>query len=163
MFVRFPLPTHPDAFCNTHDVSWGTKGSLTLHQDLGPAAGSTEGAVDVMMPVESQDINDVYDEACQDLKRKAPKEEKPRDSDMEQKDYYATVRTNVVLAWTLTNAALAVTILNLPKSAHSIYLAILFYAIAALSCLRFLGALCYMYVGIAHSRLGLIFRRRSTA
>ncbi|KAL4401441.1 Chitin synthase 4 [Malassezia pachydermatis] len=139
------------AFCNTHDVSWGTKGSTAMHKDLGQAAGSTNNSVDVMIPSESQDIDEAYDDACHVLNTKPTRVIPMPDPDMEQRDYYATVRTNVVLAWTLTNAALAVVILNLDRPVHNVYMGILFYAIAALSFFRFFGAFMYL--------LGKLFQR----
>ena len=61
-------------------------------------------------------------------------------------DYYATVRTNVVLAWTLTNVALVIVIINLSHEVHTVYMAVLFYSVAALAFFRLLGAIMYMYV-----------------
>lgn len=133
------------AFCNTHDVSWGTKGYDTMNADLGPAQSTTQSnAVEVVVPTEPQDVNAAYDDACHVLATKPPREKKQRDPETYQKDYYAMVRTNVVLAYTLTNGALAVAIVNLPRSVHSVYMGFLFYSVAALAAVRLLGAIAYL-------------------
>lgn len=132
------------AFCNTHDVSWGTKGDDNPNADLGAAAsGPLTDSVDVAMPTEAQDMNAAYEDACHVLSTKPVRVKKRRDPDTYQKDYYATVRTNVVLAWTLTNGALAIAITSLPKSVHGIYMSVLFYSVAVLAAFRLLGSIVY--------------------
>lgn len=60
------------AFCNLHDISWGTKGSDKVSTDLGVVnAGGNANQVDVAIPTESKDINDAYDDACHVLTVKA--------------------------------------------------------------------------------------------
>ncbi|RYC54840.1 hypothetical protein CHU98_g11369, partial [Xylaria longipes] len=44
------------AFCNTHDVTWGTKGDNIIKTDLGGAVGSG-GTVELEMPSEQLDID----------------------------------------------------------------------------------------------------------
>jgi chitin synthase len=64
------------AFCNTHDVSWGTKGVNTLERDLGVAKSTTKHgieAVEVELPAEQIDINLQYEEAVVDLSTKRDK------------------------------------------------------------------------------------------
>ncbi|CAG8677007.1 12769_t:CDS:2, partial [Cetraspora pellucida] len=58
------------AFCNVHDVSWGTKGDTATVKNLGTvAAPGKEGKVDVEAPVDQKDINAAYDEAVNELAR----------------------------------------------------------------------------------------------
>lgn len=127
-------------------MSWGTKGSTSVQSDLGKAVNASGDAVNVTLPNEAQDIDAAYDDACHILSVKPERARPAPDPDMEQKDYYAAVRTNVLLAWTLTNAALAVAIINLPRKVHNIYMAVLFYSVAGLAFFRFLGTLFYLYV-----------------
>ncbi|KAK5251227.1 Chitin synthase, class 2, partial [Exophiala xenobiotica] len=49
------------AFCNTHDVTWGTKGDNVMHTDLGAAKALGSGTVEVEMPSEQLDIDSAYD------------------------------------------------------------------------------------------------------
>ncbi|KAG1240612.1 hypothetical protein G6F68_017490 [Rhizopus microsporus] len=60
------------AFCNTHDVSWGTKGDNSVSTDLGVVKSSKgkDGVheVEVDLPTEQKDLNEQYEEACMELK-----------------------------------------------------------------------------------------------
>lgn len=61
------------AFCNVHDVSWGTKGSDKVETDLGVVGGSDgKNTVDVAIPTDSKDLNSAYDDAVHVLGTKAP-------------------------------------------------------------------------------------------
>lgn len=60
---------------------------------------------------------------------------------------YAAVRTNVVLAWSLSNAGLAIAIVNISsESARRTYMAFLLYSVAALAAFRFGGTVTYLWV-----------------
>lgn len=50
--------------------------------------------------------------SCYVVSRKPPPEDKKEDAKTLQEDYYKTFRTNVLLAWTLSNGALAVGIVS---------------------------------------------------
>ncbi|PWN49957.1 putative Chs4-chitin synthase 4 [Violaceomyces palustris] len=135
------------AFCNIHDLSWGTKGSQEVSTDLGVAgkAGANTNQVDVQIPTESKDINDAYDDAVHVLSMKAPKEKSSIDPETKQRDYYARVRTNVVLMWTISNAALVVGILNISsQAARTTYMGFLLYSVAGLAFFRLCGSTVYM-------------------
>lgn len=62
------------AFCNTHDVSWGTKGDNTIQTDLGVAKpmANKEGkqTVELEMYTETVDIDAAYEEALWKLQNK---------------------------------------------------------------------------------------------
>lgn len=79
------------------------------------------------------------------LHTKPPKEEKKVDLDQKQKDYYATVRTNVVSIWAISNAALAVAIVNVGSlNVKKTYMGFLLYSVAALAAFRMVGSITYL-------------------
>ncbi|MBC8798553.1 hypothetical protein, partial [Shewanella algae] len=87
------------AFCNAHDVTWGTKGDNIMKKDLGVATITKDGAVEVEMPSEQLDIDSGYDEALRNL-RDRKEVVKPDISEAQQQDdYYRSVRTYVVTVW----------------------------------------------------------------
>ena len=146
-----------DALCNTHDVSWGTKGSDKAKQDLGAAHGAHANEVEVALPTEEVELNNAYEDACLELVTKPPKIREVVDSEMRQRDYYATVRTNVVLVWTITNAALAIGILNIGSyNVRTVYMAVLLYTVAALALFRLMGAVVYLCVHANSVRSGSV-------
>jgi len=105
------------AFCNLHDFSWGTKAITTVDTDLGVVRGIVKGdAVEVEVDYDTEDVDNVYMDALHRLKVREPvpkAKPKPfREDDEAIKDYYANVRTNVLLSWALSNSFLAVLILS---------------------------------------------------
>ncbi|CEH18035.1 glycosyltransferase family 2 protein [Ceraceosorus bombacis] len=134
------------AFCNVHDVSWGTKGSDKVETDLG-VVGNAGGknTVDVAIPTDLKDLNSAYDDAVHVLSTKAPAEVKRVDAETKQKDYYASIRTNVVLLWSLSNAGLGIGILNVSNDRVRLtYMAFLLYSVAALAGFRLIGSTTYL-------------------
>jgi len=95
------------AFCNTHDVSWGTKGDNLQSVDLGAAVATKNGAVELEMPSEQLDIDSGYDEALRNLRDRLEVEEQPITEEQIKEDYYRAVRTYVVVVWMVANAVLA--------------------------------------------------------
>jgi len=140
------------AFANVHDVSWGTKGDNKLSTDLGVVKTSGDKKeVEVNVPTNEKDINALYEDAIHVLQTKPPKEESKPDAGTQQEDYYRTFRTNVLLAWTLTNALLAavITATNDNQTANKAvngYMAFLLYSVAGLAFVRFVGSATYMIV-----------------
>lgn len=88
------------AFCNTHDVSWGTKGDNTVSTELGVVKAKKgkdgEHHVEVEVPTEEKDLNEQYEEHCQDLKRVVVPVHEKRDAKTKQEDYYKAFRTRLV-------------------------------------------------------------------
>ncbi|ORZ01326.1 chitin synthase 1 [Syncephalastrum racemosum] len=144
------------AFCNTHDVSWGTKDIHVVATDLGIVQMEHGQAIaEVAMP-EQKDIGLLYEEACVNLQRKAPKEHTPRDPRTRQEDYYRAFRTRLVTTWLLSNLILVALITtadnfgwlgNFEERTNG-YMAFILWSVAALAVFRFLGTLSYRVLAI---------------
>ncbi|KAM0790046.1 Chitin synthase 4 [Microbotryomycetes sp. NB124-2] len=144
------------AFCNLHDVTWGNRPEEKVSTDLG-VAPVKDGQVDVSLPEDEKDINAAYDDAIHVLANKPPKVVKSIDAQTRAKDSDANLRTNVVLAWTLANGALAAVILstsagdNVTSTRVNVYMAFLLYAVAVLAAVKFVGCTVYT-IGWAFNR-----------
>lgn len=128
------------AFSNLHDISWGTKQDIVPDKDLGTAVQDSHSQVDIEMLAEAADANGIYEDALEGLraskfanggalkgpgakggkagssesKRIRPERKvmNEREREMAAMDYYADVRTNVLLAWVLSNGVLLLLILS---------------------------------------------------
>ncbi|EDR11492.1 glycosyltransferase family 2 protein, partial [Laccaria bicolor S238N-H82] len=107
------------AFSNLDDISWGTKQDSTPERDLGAVIQDSHSQVDVEMLTEAADVNSIYEEALMNLRDRVPVEKTQgkglptlAEKEANAKDYYANVRTNVLLAWVLSNGLLLVGILG---------------------------------------------------
>ncbi|ORY77216.1 glycosyltransferase family 2 protein [Leucosporidium creatinivorum] len=136
------------AFCNVQDVTWGNRPEEKQSTDLG-VAPVKDGGVDVAVPTDEKDINAAYDDACHVLSQKSPPEVKTIDLETQMTDSYRNIRTNVVLAWTLSNGALVAAIIstsagdNVTNTKVNAYMAFLLYSVAGLAAFRFVG--CSLY------------------
>jgi chitin synthase len=133
------------AFANVHDISWGTKGDNgdTDSKDLGAAtAGKNKNEVEAALPTTETDIDAAYEDAMHVLSTKAPKAVSEPNPKTQQKDYYASFRTNVLLAWTLSNALLGAAIVTATGKAATKgsaatvngYMAFILFSVAGLAC-----------------------------
>lgn len=123
------------AFSNLHDLSWGTKGADKVDDDLGSVDGAKNGIVEVELLADQKDVDAAYSDALDHLRvrqpQAAPAVRTRAQDEQQQKDYYANFRTNVLLAWALSNGLLASIILagggssdtfNGEKSRTSVYM-----------------------------------------
>jgi chitin synthase len=131
------------AFANVHDVSWGTKGDNKVSTELGVvAAQGKDGTVEAVVPDQQNDIDANYDDALHVLRTKPPKVEATVDAGTQQEDYYRAFRTNVLLAWTLSNALLGAAVVSATSKAQDSsassavkgYMTFLLYSVAGLAC-----------------------------
>ncbi|KAL0068737.1 hypothetical protein AAF712_004066 [Marasmius tenuissimus] len=126
------------AFSNLDDISWGTKQDSVVEHDLG-AVVQKEGSrvVNAEFPETMPDADTVYQQAISNLrkrntpppapklqvkgnqamaldKKRSAKASHRSNAEREEaaKDYYANVRTNVLLAWMISNVLLIVLILK---------------------------------------------------
>ncbi|KAG8768582.1 Chitin synthase, class 1 [Ceratobasidium sp. 428] len=143
------------AFANVHDVSWGTKGDNKVSTDLGVVStGKDKGTVEAAVPTDQRDINAAYEDAMAVLNSKPPVVDQKRDAATKQEDYYRSFRTNVLLAWTLSNGILAAVVSsatspNATTSASKAvggYMAFILFSVAGLAAFRFIGSTAYMII-----------------
>ncbi|KAH9839307.1 chitin synthase-domain-containing protein [Rhodofomes roseus] len=145
------------AFSNLDDISWGTKQDTEVESDLGAVIQNSNSQVDIEV-VDAAAVDDIYKEALENIKYKRPST-KPNpgnglaEREQAAKDYYANVRTNVLLTWVLSNAVLLLAILgggdpvttftsdNLSRT--KAYMTFIL-AFVAITTLRFAGSTMYL-------------------
>lgn len=141
------------AFCNAHDVTWGTKGDNVINTDLGAAVGVKGNTVQMDMPSEQLDIDSGYDEALRNLRDKV---EVPKSSVSEaqmQEDYYRAVRTYMVVVWMMSNAILAMAVSEAYSGTHiknNVYLKFVLWAVAVLALFRAIGSTTFRLIELIH-------------
>jgi chitin synthase len=142
------------AFCNTHDVTWGTKGDNVIHTDLGAAnvANGSANVVEVEMPSEQLDIDSGYDTALRNLRDRLEVVPPAISESQAQEDYYRAVRTYMVAVWMVCNAILAMGVSEayaLDKGiADNTYLKFLLWSVAAVAIFRALGSGAFAVMGV---------------
>ena len=97
------------SMANLHDVSWGTKGSDTVQTDLGQAKKEVKDGKDVVkvaVPTTAEQAEDLWSSMQRDLATPKPEVKSSRSTEQKQQDAMATFRTNFLLSWIVTNAAL---------------------------------------------------------
>ncbi|KAI8054720.1 chitin synthase-domain-containing protein [Syncephalis plumigaleata] len=176
-FVQYTLmvPTYINvlnvyAFCNTHDVSWGTKSQGSQKMDLGVAVpmphnkGGSQ-TVQLVLPGIDNDLNSAYEDALAVIKTPVTHEHHRRDAKTKQEDYYRMIRTWLVLFWIMSNAILALIIVSTEinglldpgdeddidpaNPAKGFYLAnwyfsFILWSVAGLVMFRFIGSMIYL-------------------
>jgi chitin synthase len=142
------------AFCNTHDVTWGTKGDNVIYTDLGAAktVGSAGGGVvEVEMPSEQLDIDSGYDEALRNLRDRLEVAKPEISEGQQQEDYYRAVRTYMVAIWLIANAILAMAVSEAYSSTHvadNFYLKFILWSVAAVALFRAIGSSAFQVLRI---------------
>ncbi|KAH8823554.1 glycosyltransferase family 2 protein [Flagelloscypha sp. PMI_526] len=156
------------AFCNLHDVSWGTKGSDKA--DSLPSISSSSSAKDDEPSVlDTTKVQEDVDASFRDTVARALSAPISSESGRSEKptadDQNKTFRTHFVSAWLLTNVLLVLAVNNLNgwldiddpaitakviadfgftyRERRNVYFAVLLYGTAALSGVRFLGSVCF--------------------
>jgi chitin synthase len=142
------------AFCNLHDVSWGTKGSDKA--EALPSVSSSKGKNEEAAVVQdTEHVQEDLDAAFKETVNRAVTKlvvkeavEKPSLDDQNK-----TFRTRLVVFWMLTNAGLAVAIENINglstnnesidesnlRRKQNFYFAVILYSTFLLSAVRFAG------------------------
>jgi chitin synthase len=141
------------AFCNTHDVTWGTKGDNVHQMDLGTARALGGSTVEVEMPSEQLDIDSGYDEALRNLRDRLEVPKPPIPESQLQEDYYRAVRTYMVSVWMVANAILAMSVseaYGINSVGDNVYLAIVLWSVASLAAFRALGSTAFAILNLIH-------------
>ncbi|KAH7025783.1 chitin synthase 3 [Microdochium trichocladiopsis] len=148
------------AFCNTHDISWGTKGDDK--PDELPKVDTKDGKGKTDLPDET-DLDKQYEKELREFSTKFVAEKKPPTDAQKaeaQMDYYRWIRSLVVLIWMITNFGLCALVLstaglenldaNAEKEAESLraqlYMKIVLWSVAVLSAFKFIGACWFLIV-----------------
>ncbi|OSD06767.1 glycosyltransferase family 2 protein [Trametes coccinea BRFM310] len=150
------------AFANLDDISWGTKQDNEINTDLGAVIQNSNSQVDLEVPTDAADVNSIYEEALDNLKNRKPLPKASNGlstAEKEQlaKDYYANVRTNVLLVWVLSNGLLLVAILGGGDPSNTFtdlndntfsrtktYMTFILAFVAITSIIRFTGSMLYL-------------------
>lgn len=141
------------AFCNTHDVTWGTKGDNVINTDLGAAKVINGSTVVVEMPSEQLDIDSGYDAALRNLRDRLEVPSTPISDTQMQEDYYRAVRTYMVSIWMIANLVLAMAVsevYGVDAGGTNIYLAIILWSVAILAAIRAIGSTTYAILNLVH-------------
>jgi chitin synthase len=143
------------AFCNAHDVTWGTKGDNVQMTDLGSARGKSGGnIVELEMPSEQLDIDSGYDEALRNLRDRIEVPVPEMSEAQAQEDYYRAVRTYMVVIWMIANAILAMSVSEAYSDTNvssNFYLKFILWAVAGLAFFRAIGSSAFGIINIIHS------------
>lgn len=144
------------AFCNAHDVTWGTKGDNVAKTDLGDAKAKSGNVVELEMPSEQLDIDSGYDEALRNLRDRV-EVPKPGVSEAQaQEDYYRAVRTYMVVVWLISNAILAMAVSEAYSGSainSNFYLKFILWAVAGLAFFRAIGSTSFLIINVIHSTM----------
>jgi chitin synthase len=154
------------AFCNLHDVSWGTKGSDKA--EALPSVSSSKGKGEEAAVVQDtervqEDLDDTFRETVNRAVSKLDVKEVPEKPSMD--DQNKTFRTRLVVFWMLSNAGLAIAIQNLNglstnneatdqaelHKKQNTYFAFILYSTFGLSAVRFMGVRGFRFPSIIPS------------
>lgn len=140
------------AFCNTHDVSWGTKGDNNPQEDLSNQyiiEKNEEGEFEAV--VLEVNIDEVYLETLYNIRAKRSNKKvlgaNEGPSQIAGEDYAKDVRTRVVLIWMLCNLIFIMTMLQVfdaGATKSNYYLGFILWCVAFLAFVRAVGSFGYL-------------------
>lgn len=149
------------AFCNTHDITWGTKGD-DKPEKLPSVTVKADGKADIQAPTDDADLNTQYETELRTFSTKYVEPKKIPTAQDKQEDYYKGFRSSVVLFWMFCNLILCALVLqsgglevtvSTPDEMQqkrnqvaTIYLAVVLWSVAGLSAFRFVGAMWFLVV-----------------
>lgn len=152
------------AFCNVHDISWGTKGQDKMN-DLGVAKkrGSKDDELEIVIPTTKKQIDEGYSRMVQTL-TVPPLIETGEDAmsvEEQTQVYYAFFRSMTVLMWMFSNFIIVAFVTNagglyqlmpggenqdsiLPEKQTFYFLTVILYLVAFFALFRFIGCVVYL-------------------
>ncbi|ODQ77977.1 glycosyltransferase family 2 protein [Babjeviella inositovora NRRL Y-12698] len=140
------------AFCNTHDVSWGTKG------DNGPVSERSTYIIEKndqgieVAEVYEFNNDELYEEALYNIRNKRSSlkvKEVVRKQPNSGEDYARDIRTKVVLVWLVVNLVFIMIMMEVfspDLTETNYYLSFILVSVAFLSFFKALGSLAYLFV-----------------
>jgi chitin synthase len=146
------------AFCNLHDVSWGTKGSDKAEALPSVSSSKSKDAEVAVVEDKTQvqaDVDAAFKETVTRAVTKVDKKEVPEKPNLD--DQNKTFRTRLVAVWMLSNVALSIAIENVNgltstdasadqarlHKKQNTYFSFILYSTFGLSAIRFTGCLFY--------------------
>ncbi|KAJ3206463.1 Chitin synthase, class 2 [Entophlyctis luteolus] len=156
------------AFCNIHDISWGTKGDNAAPLDHAPvhikADESGQFIATTEIPTNQNDIDSIYSRVLQQLRSKL--DEPPREpwwhwrawllrkrSPASKEDVFKLYRTQVVLLWVSSNFILIMAMTTQPIAQYfhisddgstNPYVSVVLYSVVVLNAVRAFVSCLYL-------------------
>ncbi|KAH3685749.1 hypothetical protein WICPIJ_003268 [Wickerhamomyces pijperi] len=156
------------AFCNTHDVSWGTKGdNKPESKDLGSVVATKDAHGEAKFninPFERMNIDSAFESAQRNMQKQHStnlSKQAPVKTVVSSDDYYRDIRTRVVLLWLISNLILIMSMTQVygtSNTGSNKYLVFILWSVAFLSLFRACGSV--MYLVLKYTRFLVISNKK---